>query len=29
MRPGVLPAWRAFDRANLEMLRRNNERRAQ
>jgi tRNA A37 N6-isopentenylltransferase MiaA len=29
MRPaGMLPAWRAFDRANLEMLRRNKERRA-
>jgi hypothetical protein len=28
MRPGaMLPAWRAFDRANLEMLRRNKERR--
>jgi hypothetical protein len=25
MRPGILPAWRAFDRANLEMLRRNTQ----
>jgi hypothetical protein len=28
MRPGILPAWRAFDRANLEMLRRNKQRQA-
>jgi len=30
LRPGgMLPAWRAFDRANLEMLRRNKERQTQ
>ncbi|HEX8156355.1 MAG TPA: hypothetical protein VF526_03115 [Solirubrobacteraceae bacterium] len=29
MRPGrTLPAWRALDRANLEMLRRNTQRQA-
>jgi hypothetical protein len=29
MRPGRMsPAWRAFDRANLEMLRRNKQREA-